>query len=40
MAGLIVPVTHTTANGIPLGAEINTKFRKFLIIDTGLMETA
>lgn len=38
MAGLIVPVTHTAANGIPLGAEINTKFRKFLIMDTGLME--
>ena len=37
MAGIIIPVTHTAANGLPLGAEINEKFRKFLIIDTGLM---
>ena len=25
MAGLVIPVTHTSANGIPLGAEVNTK---------------
>lgn len=39
LAGLITPVTHTAANGIPLGAEINTKFRKFLFIDIGLMQS-
>jgi len=38
MAGIIVPVTHTAANGLPLGAEINPKFRKFLFMDTGLLE--
>ena len=38
MAGLIYPVTHTSANGIPLGAEINTKFRKYIVFDTGLYQ--
>jgi predicted AAA+ superfamily ATPase len=37
MAGIIIPVTHTAANGLPLGAETNTKFRKFLFLDTGLL---
>ena len=36
-AGLIVPVTHTAANGCPLGSEENKKFRKFIFIDTALM---
>lgn len=39
LAGLIAPVTHTAANGIPLGAEINPKFRKFLFLDIGLMQS-
>lgn len=38
MAGLIIPVTHTAANGIPLGAEINRKKRKMILIDTGLFQ--
>jgi uncharacterized protein len=38
MAGIIVPVTHTAANGVPLGAEANTKFRKYLFMDTGLLQ--
>ncbi|MGV8138447.1 MAG: ATP-binding protein [Mangrovibacterium sp.] len=38
MAGIIIPVTHTAANGFPLGAEINPKFRKFLFMDTGLLQ--
>ncbi|TSA38595.1 MAG: DUF4143 domain-containing protein [Porphyromonadaceae bacterium] len=38
MAGIIIPVTHTAANGLPLGAEINAKFRKFLFMDTGLLQ--
>lgn len=39
LAGLVIPVTHTAANGIPLGAEINPKFRKFLFLDIGLMQS-
>lgn len=38
MAGIIMPVTHTAANGVPLGAEVNTKFRKYLFMDTGLLQ--
>jgi predicted AAA+ superfamily ATPase len=38
LAGIIYPVTHTSANGIPLAAEMNTKFRKYLIFDTGIYQ--
>lgn len=38
MAGLVIPVTHTSANGIPLGAEINPKQRKMLLLDTGVFQ--
>ena len=38
MAGLVYPITHTAANGIPLGAEINPKFQRFIMIDTGLFQ--
>lgn len=38
MAGLVIPVTHTSANGIPLGAEKNLKKRKMLLLDTGLFQ--
>ena len=38
MAGLIYPVTHTSANGIPLGAEINPKFRKYIVFDSGIFQ--
>ncbi|MDR0830787.1 MAG: ATP-binding protein [Prevotellaceae bacterium] len=38
MAGLIYPVTHTSANGLPLGAEINTKYRKFMLFDVGIYQ--
>jgi predicted AAA+ superfamily ATPase len=34
----LIPVTHTAANGVPLGAEVNTKFRKYLFMDTGLLQ--
>jgi uncharacterized protein len=37
MAGLITPVTHTSANGLPLAAGANDKFRKYLFIDTALL---
>lgn len=38
MAGLVHPVTHTSANGIPLGAEINEKYRRMVMCDTGLLQ--
>ncbi len=38
MSGLIIPVTHTSANGLPLGAEVNLKKRKYLIIDSGILQ--
>ncbi len=39
LAGLIIPVTHTSANGLPLGAEANYKYQKYLFLDIGLMQT-
>lgn len=36
-AGIIKEVRHTAANGLPLGAETNNKFRKFIYLDSGLM---
>ena len=36
-AGLIIPVYHSSSNGFPLGAEVNSKFVKYLMIDNGLM---
>jgi predicted AAA+ superfamily ATPase len=38
LAGLIYPVVHTSANGIPLGAQTNSKFRKFIVFDTGILQ--
>jgi predicted AAA+ superfamily ATPase len=38
MAGLAFPVTHSSANGIPLGAEIDPKKRKILLFDTGIFQ--
>lgn len=38
MAGLVIPVTHTAANGLPLGAEANSKKRKLMILDTGIFQ--
>jgi predicted AAA+ superfamily ATPase len=36
MAGLAHPVTHSAANGIPLGAEANAKYRRIIPCDTGI----
>ena len=36
-AGIIHLVQHTASNGLPLGAEINPKFRKYIFLDSGLM---
>ncbi|MCE2789901.1 MAG: AAA family ATPase [Saprospiraceae bacterium] len=38
MAGLIYAVTHSSSNGIPLGASINVKKTKYLILDTGIFQ--
>lgn len=37
MAGLVYPITHSSSNGIPLGAEINEKYRRMIYFDTGLL---
>ena len=39
LAGIITPVKHTAANGLPLGAEENEKYIKYLFLDLGLMQT-
>jgi predicted AAA+ superfamily ATPase len=38
MAGLIYSATHTSANGLPLGAETNSRYRKLFIVDTGIFQ--
>ena len=38
LAGVVYPVTHTSANGLPLAAEMNIKHRKYLIFDTGILQ--
>jgi len=37
-AGLIIPVVHTSANGIPLGAEVNFRKQKIILLDTGIFQ--
>lgn len=38
MAGLVIPVTHSSANGIPLGAGANPQKQKTLVYDTGIFQ--
>ncbi len=38
MAGLVYSITHSAANGIPLGAEGNPKSRKYMLFDTGILQ--
>ena len=38
MAGLVYPITYSAATGIPLGAEINPKFQRMIMLDTGLFQ--
>lgn len=38
MAGLVHSVTHSSCNGVPLGAESNIKKRKYLVFDTGIFQ--
>lgn len=36
-AGLLVPVTHSDASGLPLGSGANYSYQKMLLLDSGLM---
>ena len=36
-AGLLVPVTRTDANGLPLGADADTTYQKILVFDSGIL---
>ena len=36
-AGIIIPVSHTHANGLPLGSEADPTIRKMLLLDSGLL---
>jgi predicted AAA+ superfamily ATPase len=38
MAGLCYQVTHSSAEGIPLGARINPKLRRIIPFDTGIYQ--
>ncbi|MDR0565933.1 MAG: AAA family ATPase [Prevotellaceae bacterium] len=37
-AGLCYQITHSSANGVPLGANINPKYRRIFPFDTGLCQ--
>jgi predicted AAA+ superfamily ATPase len=37
-AGLVIPVAHSSANGIPLGAGANPRKQKMLMYDTGIFQ--
>lgn len=37
LAGILIPVTHSSANGIPLGSEADRNYRKMLLLDTGML---
>lgn len=36
-AGLVYPVVHTSASGIPLGAETNERYQRMALFDTGIL---
>jgi len=38
MAGLVYVATHSASNGLPLGAETNPRYKKMMILDTGLYQ--
>ena len=39
LAGLVTPVRHTDGTGVPLGAEENGNYVKYLFFDIGIMQT-
>ncbi len=36
-AGLVYPIVHSAANGIPLGAETNERYQRMALFDTGVL---
>lgn len=38
MAGLIYPVVHTDSNGVPLFAESKERYKRYIFMDTGLLQ--
>ena len=38
MAGLIYPVVHTDSNGVPLFAEAKERYKRYIFMDTGLLQ--
>jgi predicted AAA+ superfamily ATPase len=38
MASLVYSATHSSANGMPLAAETNQRYRKLMIFDTGIYQ--
>ena len=36
-AGIVIPVTHTDGNGLPLGSEADKSYQKMMLLDTGLL---
>jgi len=38
LAHLVIPVTHSSANGLPMGAEANSKKRKLMLFDSGVAQ--
>jgi len=38
MAGLCYQITHSSADGLPLGARINPKYRRIIPFDTGIYQ--
>jgi len=37
-AGLVIPVTHSSSNGLPLGGGANPQKQKMLVYDTGIFQ--
>lgn len=37
MAGILIPVANTAANGLPLGSEADDSYCKVMLLDTGLL---
>lgn len=37
MAGLLIPATRTSANGLPLGEEADPSYQKILVFDSGIL---
>jgi len=37
LSGIVIPVVHSSGRGVPLGAETNNAFVKYLFIDCGLL---